>query len=890
MQQRRHAKSMLTLTGLRVYTGANLHCGFAAAAAEFEFFAPPPVAIGAWLSALGPALEKLLPALATADTLPAFAQLHLPADPPEAAGMALGWLCVRLQNLAGAAITETQIACARGTNNRWIALCGYEVAEVAVDAVQLACTLLQATSQTESALRGDWRAALQAQLGAFEQSAGLWHLDLSTRALVNAARKRNIPAYRISPPARFVQLGQGVRQHHIFETESERTAVTGSKLSHNKIATSHLLRQLGIPTPLQGVANTLEQAQAVATRIGFPLVVKPSHGMKGIGVSVDVRDPQELAAAVNAVVAARCGDIVIEKFVPGDDYRLLVVSGRLVAAARLIPACVTGDGVFTIEQLLMAVNRDPRRGTGFLKLLNRIVWSEETARVVAGQGFAAADIPARGRVVYLRKTGNIATGGTAVDVTDEVHPEVRAMAELIARAFKLDVTGIDYLTHDIARSYRDGGGAVCEVNACPGLRPHWCASDGRDEVSDTILDQHFPGAANGRIPTVAITGSWGKTTTARMVARILESAGLTTALACSDGVKVGERIVREGDSAGGTPARAVLLDPDAEAAVLEIARGGLIRAGMPVDQCDVSTVLNVGFNHIGQNGIESIAALAAVKALVARAATRYVVLNADDPHCVSMAVQTGNVPVCWVSAAPDNPRVRAHVDAGGMAAVLSGIDNDARICIWRDTHEQPVIGLAELPSTMQGLLRINAINALFATATASALGIAADAIRTGLASFRADFAQNPGHLNLYNGARCRVLLDRADSPHDMQALCEVVRQLPTQGRRILVFTAPGNRLDAHISDTAIAAAGLFDQYICYGWGELRGRQPDEVPNMLARALTTKNTAAEAIDIIPAQERAIDLALQQVTQNDLLVVVCFDWGPRLRAVWQKITTG
>ncbi len=881
---------MLTLTKLRVYIGTNLHCGFAAAAAQLELAALPAVAISDWLAALGPALTKLLPQLATADTLPAFERLRLPADPQNAACMVMAWLCGRLQNMAGAEITEPQIACARDANNRLLALCGYEVAEVAVDAMQLACAMLQATSQVESVRRGDWPPALRSQLGAFEQSASLWHLDLSTRALVDAARKRNIPAYRISPPARFVQLGQGIRQHHIFETESERTAVTGSKLSHNKVAASHLLRQLGIPTPLQGVANTIESARAIAAQFGFPLVVKPSHGMQGIGVSVDVRNPQELTAAFDAVVAARCGDVVIEKYVPGDDYRLLVINGRLVAAARLIPACVIGDGEHTIEQLLATVNRDPRRGTGFRKLLNRIVWNAESARVLASQGCTAADIPARGHQVFLCKTANIATGGTAVDVTGEVHPEVRAMAELIARAFKLDVTGIDYLTHDIARPYRDGGGAVCEVNACPGLRAHWCASGGRDEISEVILDQHFPGDANGRIPVVAITGSWGKTTTARMVARIFECAGLTTALACSDGVSVGARIVREGDSAGGAPARAVLLDPDAEAAVLEIARGGLIKVGMPVDQCDVATVLNVGFNHIGQDGIDSIAALAAVKALVTRAATRQVVLNADDPHCVAMAAQTAGVPVCWVSPNPENPLIRSQVAIGGMAATLTGTGNNAHICIRRGALQEPVISIAEMPSTMQGILRINAINALFAAATASALGISIETIRAGLASFHHNFAQNPGRFNLFSGARCRALLDRADSPHDMQALCEVVRQLPTTGRRILVFTAPGNRLDAHITDTAIAAAGSFDQYICYSWDDLRCRRPDEVPNMLAQALTTKNTAAASIAVIPSQDQAIDHALQQATQNDLLVVVCFDCGPRLRAVWQKITAG
>ncbi len=461
--------------------------------------------------------------------------------------------------------------------------------------------------------------------------------------------------------------------------------------------------------------------------------------MQGIGVTADINDPQELAAAVQRAANAQRGGVLVEKHVTGHAHRLLVVDGRLIAASRILPPHVTGDGVHSIEQLVVLANEDHRRGHGFNKLA-RLALNSEADRVLAKQGRGYAAVPARGRIVFLSGTANSAAGGIATDVTGTVHPDVRDMAELIALAFKLDVAGIDYMTHDIARTFRDGGGAVCDVNACPALPKQWMdgsdhhSTNARRKVVDAVLAWHFPDGQTGRIPLIAVTGSSGTTTTARMVAGILAASGKITALTSSDGVFVGKNKIRGGDCSGGIAASAVLLDPRVEAAVLELGPGSLIRLGIPIDACDIAAVLDVEFDHTRQEDIDSTEALAAVMLLVPRAASHYAVLNADDASCVGMANRLGHVPICWVSLNPGNSTPTTHGDAGGMTATLCGTGEDAEIMIASNSVRQCAVRIRDIPVTSRGSMHVK--EALFAVAIAYALDIPLEHIRSGLIGFQ----------------------------------------------------------------------------------------------------------------------------------------------------------
>jgi cyanophycin synthetase len=708
-------------------------------------------------------------------------------------------------------------------------------------------------------------------------------LDRRTLLLLRAADQRDIPWFRLGSPHRMVQLGQGRHGRRLHETMLETTSHFAVRLSSNKAATHQLLQRLGVPQPVQHLVQSADQAVQAAQLIGYPVVVKPCHGMKGRGVGVGLAAPEHVLQAY--LVAAQGGDsVVVESLVAGDDHRLLVVGGRLIAGARRLPAFVVGNGRSTVAELVAELNRDPRRGFGYQqKLMEFVELDQEAADTLARQGLAAASILAENRRALLRGTANISRGGTAEDVTDIMHPDNVQLAEDVARVMGLDVTGIDFLATDIRRSWRDIGGGVIEVNANPGLRPHWIDNPTQRDVVGPILDVLIPRSTPTRIPTVAVTGSIGKSTTCRMVAHILAAAGKRVALSTTQGSFIDNRPRRHGDHAGGHAACNLMLHPDVEAGVFEMARGGLVRAGMVVDRFDVGAVLNVLDNHLGLDGINSREEMARVKRIIAENCGELVILNADDPLCLAMRAHVRSRRLCLFSRNPQSPELVSHRATGGCTASIAGDGPGAAIVLAEGAAEVGALEIRDIPATLGGLAMGKAVNAAFALALAHGLGIPFATAASALRGFASTAETNPGRLNLLRNLPFTALVDWADGPEASAELASVARNLPIEGRRLLLLTAVGNRSDEFIMAAAKAFAGKFDRYICSNFTDLRGRAADDVPALLRRGLLQGGAAADEIVCIGDFAGALDEAKACVSEDDLLVVAAYATNLVLRSI-------
>lgn len=759
-----------------------------------------------------------------------------------------------------------------------------ETANIGVAAWQLAAIaakLFHGVPADSPAVPELMRAAIAAHAGFLDLADSLG-LDQLTVALLRAAEKREVPWYRLGYPHRFVQIGQGRHGRRLHETMLDSTRHFAVRLAADKAATHQLLQRLAFPQPAQILVQNPDQAVRAAQSIGFPVVVKPCHGGKGRAVSVGLTTPEQVTLAFQA--AAQGGDsVVIESLVAGDDHRLLVVGGRLIAGARRLPAFIVGDGKSTVAELLAELNRDSRRGYGYRKLMQIVELDGEARDVLASQDCDFGSVPAASRQVYLRRTANISRGGTAQDVTDIMHADNVRLAEEVARVVGLDVTGIDFLTTDISRSWREVGGGIIEVNPNPGLRPHWIDNPRQKDVVGPILDLVIPRGTSARIPTVGVTGSLGKTTTCRMVARILEAAGRHVGLSTTQGMYVGGRLLAAGDHAGGTAAVNLMLHPDVEAGVFELARGGLIRAGLVLDSVDVGVVLNVLDNHIGLDGVTSRDGLARVKRLVVENATRLAVLNADDPLCLAMRPHLHNQQLCLVSRSPDNAAIVSHLAGGGCAVVVDGADASATIRLLRDGEELGALSVADIPATLGGAAMGKAVNAAFAIAVGQGLGIPFATSARALRDFHPSFEGNPGRLNLIEDLPFTALIDWPDGPVAIAELVGVASRLPIEGRRILLLTAGGNRPDDFIRASGCAAASVFDAYLCSNYTDLRGRKADEVPALLREGLLQGGVAAGAVRCIPDFEEALNEARTLVGKGDLLVVASFSTDLAYRGI-------
>ena len=799
-------------------------------------------------------------------------------------GHVLEHVAIELQNIAGENVTfgKTRSASAPGV---YTVVYEYAQRDEGIAAgelgLRLLCSLLPEGIRPPGTVPEGW--SWPEARDEFIRFAQKRALGPSTASLVRAAEARGIPWLRLNDQS-LVQLGHGKYQQRIQATVTGRTSHIAVELASDKEETNKILATLGLPVPRQELVQSEGQAVRAARRIGYPVVTKPYNGNHGRGISIRLMSDEEVAHGY-AVAREQSRSVIVETFVEGDDHRLLVVNGELVAATRRTPGHVMGDGAHTVAELLEVVNQDPRRGVGHEKVLTRLELDAQAQKMLDRVGLTADSVPDAGQVVYLRSTANLSTGGTATDVTDVIHPDNREMAERAVRAIGLDVGGVDFLSKDITESYRRIGGGICEVNAAPGFRMHVAPSEGTPrDVAGPVIDMLFPSGAPSRVPIAAITGTNGKTTTARMLAHVTKMGGYTPGLTTTDGVYIdGQRTV-QGDMTGPVSARMVLADPQIDIAVLETARGGLVRAGMGVNEVNVGAVLNIQADHLGLKGIDTLEQLAEVKRVVVEVATDCAVLNADDPLTLRMSGYTDAKNICYVTMNPQHTLVREHIRAGGRACALEAGVNGQMITLYDRGGHIPLVWTHLIPATLEGRALHNVQNAMFAAAMAFSLGIKLDAIRQGLRTFDSTFYQAPGRMNVFDEHPFKVLFDYGHNAHAVGMLADLAQRLEVKGRRIVVLAGPGDRRDEDLVAIANAVAGRFDHYVCRRDDSLRDRAPDEVPRIQAAALRAAGVPQDSISVIPDEQEAIDAALRMGREGDLLLV----FADALVRSWKQVT--
>jgi len=695
-------------------------------------------------------------------------------------------------------------------------------------------------------------------------------LGPSTGSIVQAAAARGIPWRRLTDGS-LVQFGWGRHQHRIWAAEVDQTSAVSESIAQDKELTKQLLHAAGVPVPIgRPVANEAD-AWAAALEVGLPVVVKPRDGNQGKGITVNLTTRDAMAGAYKA--AAEIGEVMVEKFLPGSDFRLLVVGDQLVAAARREPPLVIGDGEHSIAELVAKVNADPRRGDGHATSLTKIRIDDIAIALLAEQGFTTGSVPARGERVRMRHNANLSTGGTATDVTDDVHPEVAERAIAAAQMVGLHVCGVDMVCETVLKPLEEQGGGIVEVNAAPGLRMHLSPSYGKPRnVGEAIVNHLFEPGHDGRIPVVTVTGTNGKTTTARLIAHLFASSGLTVGMTNTDGVYVDGRQIDSGDCSGPKSARSVLMHPDVEAAVFETARGGILREGLGFDHCQVAVVTNVGAgDHLGLNYITTVEDLAVLKRVIVQNVTPktgYAVLNAADPIVAAMA-DTCPGKVIFFAADRHHAVMTAHRAQGGRKVYVDPtLDGGSVVAAegnWR--RHMP---LAEIPITRNGTIGFQVENVMAAVGAAWGAGLEWGAIRSGLSTFVNDAQSVPGRFNVMDYRGATVIADYGHNPDAMRALVAAVDAMPAR-RRSVVISAAGDRRDQDIRDQTVILGAAFDDVLLYQDAAQRGRADGEVMALLRDGLKGASRTTH-VEEIRGEFVAIDAALARLAPGDLCLVL------------------
>lgn len=795
-------------------------------------------------------------------------------------------MSIELQNVAGLDVTfgRTRDAGETGIYNM---VFQYEQEEVGLHASQLALDFIHNLLpdhlvETGERVDGfDYTAERETFIKAAQRKA----LGPSTASLVNAGIERDIPWMRLNEYS-LIQLGYGKYQKRIQATITSETDYIATDLASDKKATNRILGDLGLPVPRQIAVTSPEDAAKAAKRIGFPVVVKPLDGNHGNGISINLTSAEAVIEAFDFALEynKRGRTVIVETFIQGLDHRMLVIDGKLEAVSKRVPGHIVGNGKNTAAELIDIVNSDPRRGVGHEKVLTRLELDKTARDHLAEVGYDENTVLKDGETVFLRSTANLSTGGTAVDVTDIVHPDNRNMAERAIKAIGLDIGGVDFLSADISQSYKDISAGICEVNAAPGFRMHVAPSEGKSrDVAGAVMEMLFPAGTPSRVPIASITGTNGKTTVSRMVAHIHKLSGNTVGLATTDGVYIDGNLTVKGDLTGPRAAQMILRDPTVDAAILETARGGLLRSGMGYERCDVGAVLNVDADHLGLKGIETVEDLARVKRIVVEVATDTAVLNADDELCLKMASHTQADNICYVTMNANHPLVREHVRIGGRAIVLEQGMNGHMITIYENSSNIQLMWTHLIPATIDGKAMHNVQNAMFAAAICYSMGKSLEDIRQGLRTFATSYFQAPGRLNVFEEHPFKVILDYGHNPAAIEAMTKLCTQLEPKGRKLICFSMPGDRRDEDIVAAAKIVAGKFDHYICKADDGRRGRGDAEVPEMLRKTLIENGVPDDQIQIIPSEIDAVDAALNMGAVDDLLLV----FGDNIARTWKQI---
>lgn len=709
-------------------------------------------------------------------------------------------------------------------------------------------------------------------------------LGPSTGSLVAAAEERGIPWIRLNE-ASLVQFGQGKYQKRIEATCTSQTSYLAVEIAKDKEMTSRLLAQAGLPVPPSILAHSEDEAVEAAESLGYPVVTKPYDGNHGRGVTLNLTTADDVREGFR-LASAESNAIVVEKFLTGRDYRILVINGQVVAVAERVPGHVIGDGTHTIRELVDLVNRDPRRGIGHEKVLTRIELDEQAEFLLRKAKLTADSVLPDGQPFYLRLTANLSTGGTSIDRTDEIHYENVQLAQRAIQIIGLDIGGVDFVTPDIAKPAADNGGGIVEVNAGPGFRMHLAPSEGQPRnVAKAVIDMLFPAHQPSRIPLCAITGTNGKTTTTRMVGHIMKMAGHTVGMTTTDGVYINSDRILRGDMTGPWSARVVLREPNVDCAVLETARGGILREGLGFDRCDVGAVLNVTSDHLGLRGVNTLDELAAVKQIVVEAVHRdgWAVLNADNEYTRKMDKYVDGY-VCWFTMNPRDDMVREHVRKGGRAVVLEAGVNGDMLTLYDDGKHIPLLWAHLIPATYEGHARFNIANAMAAAGVALGLGANVEAVRLGLRTFVMTFYQAPGRMNIFDEYPFRVIVDYAHNPAAMEAIGGFVRSVDVRGKRIGLIGAPGDRRDQDIQEYGKLAAQAFDHLVIREDWDRRGRVSGAVAEIVRQAALETGLSDGSVEAIPDEFEAIRHTLDMAQPGDLVFIFADD----ITGSWKLVT--